>query len=71
MIWVVFPLKHVCKHPPTLHNTSQPCSINGNPVARTPHVDTLFQEGMSFSTAYAPASVCTPSRAGLLTGRCV
>ena len=35
----------------------------------TPHLDWLAQHGMRFSDAHVTASVCTPSRAGLLTGR--
>lgn len=35
----------------------------------TPHVDRLASEGMRFSEYYAPAPNCSPSRAGLLTGR--
>jgi arylsulfatase A len=42
-----------------------------NPAARThtPAIDKLISEGISFSDAHASASVCTPSRYGLLTGR--
>mgnify|MGYP006285178939 CR=1 FL=1 len=35
----------------------------------TPHIDTLAAEGIRFTQFYVPATVCTPSRAGLLTGR--
>lgn len=35
----------------------------------TPHIDQLAKEGMRFTDAHAPASVCVPSRYGLLTGR--
>jgi arylsulfatase A-like enzyme len=34
----------------------------------TPHIEALAAEGALFTQAYAPAPVCTPSRAGLLTG---
>ena len=34
----------------------------------TPHLDRLAGEGLRFLQAYAPAPVCTPSRAGLFTG---
>lgn len=42
-----------------------------NPRARTPtpHIDGLAQKGIVFTDAHASASVCTPSRYGLLTGR--
>jgi len=36
---------------------------------KTPNIDRLATEGMRFSTAYLPASVCSPSRYSLLTGR--
>lgn len=35
----------------------------------TPHINTLTQEGVLFTNAYVTASVCAPSRTGLLTGR--
>lgn len=35
----------------------------------TPNLDRLAGEGLRFTSFYAPASVCTPSRVGLLTGR--
>ena len=35
----------------------------------TPHLDALRAEGMRFTDLHAGASVCTPSRASLLTGR--
>ncbi len=42
-----------------------------NPLARTktPAIDQLIGQGITFSEAHASASVCTPSRYGLLTGR--
>ncbi|MHA7128119.1 sulfatase [Algoriphagus namhaensis] len=41
----------------------------GNPFNLTPHLDQLAKEGMLFTDAYASAPVCSPSRAGLLTGK--
>lgn len=35
----------------------------------TPNFDRLAREGLSFTSFYSPAAVCTPSRAGFLTGR--
>lgn len=34
----------------------------------TPNIDNLASQGMSFTQAYAPGSVCSPSRYALLTG---
>lgn len=36
---------------------------------RTPNIDRLAKEGMQFLDANTPASVCTPTRYALLTGR--
>lgn len=41
----------------------------GNPDVRTPNLDRLASEGMSFPNAYANTPVCGPSRASLLTGQ--
>ena len=38
-------------------------------LVRTPHIDRLALDGMRFTDANTPSSVCTPSRYGLLTGR--
>jgi len=43
--------------------------IYGHPTIRTPNLDRMAAEGMKFTQFYAAASVCTPSRAGLMTGR--
>ncbi len=39
----------------------------GNPTIRTPNIDRLAREGMTFSNAYAVSGVCSPTRAALLT----
>ncbi|MCO6490093.1 MAG: sulfatase-like hydrolase/transferase [Phaeodactylibacter sp.] len=41
----------------------------GHPTIRTPHLNRMAAEGTRFTQFYVAASVCTPSRAGLLTGR--
>ena len=36
---------------------------------KTPHLDKLASQGMTFTDSHSGASVCTPTRYGLLTGR--
>jgi len=38
-------------------------------LVRTPHIDRIADAGMRFTQAYTPASICTPTRYGFLTGR--
>lgn len=40
----------------------------GDPLARTPHVDGLANEGMVFRTAWSVAPVCAPARTAIITG---
>ena len=42
-----------------------------NPEAKapTPNIDRLAREGMRFTDAHSPSTVCTPTRYSLLTGR--
>jgi len=41
----------------------------GGKEISTPHIDAIAKGGVRFTDAYVSASVCAPSRAGLLTGR--
>jgi arylsulfatase A-like enzyme len=41
----------------------------GAPDIRTPHIDRLAARGTRFTDFYANGSTCTPTRAGLITGR--
>ena len=38
-------------------------------LVRTPEIDTLAKEGVRFTDACTPSSVCSPTRYGLLMGR--
>jgi len=41
----------------------------GHPTINTPNLDKMAYEGQKWTQFYSASSVCTPSRAGLLTGR--
>jgi arylsulfatase A-like enzyme len=41
----------------------------GHPAIATPHLDRMADEGQRWTDFYAAAPICSPSRAGLLTGR--
>jgi arylsulfatase A len=41
----------------------------GHPHIKTPHLDQMARDGMRLTDCYAAAPVCSPSRAGMLTGR--
>lgn len=41
----------------------------GSPFYKTPNIDQLATEGIKFTDAYAACTVCSPSRAAILTGR--
>lgn len=42
---------------------------NGHPVIKTPNLDRFAAEGTKLTDCHAAAPVCSPARAGLLTGR--
>ena len=44
-------------------------SCFGNPYFRTPEIDRLAAEGMRLTDFHSSGTVCSPTRAGLLTGR--
>lgn len=41
----------------------------GNPVVRTPSIDSLAQRGIRFTNNYVANPVCMPNRASIMTGR--
>jgi arylsulfatase A-like enzyme len=44
-------------------------SCFGNPYFQTPNIDRLAKEGMRWTDFHTSGTVCSPTRAGLLTGR--
>ncbi len=44
-------------------------SLYGNKTIETPNIDAIGKEGVVFTEGYISSPVCSPSRAGLLTGR--
>jgi len=43
--------------------------LSGHPDAKTPHLDKLFRSSAYLVNAFTTTPVCSPSRAGLMTGR--
>ncbi len=43
--------------------------LYGNEIIRTPNIDRLASEGITFSNAYCNAPICSASRQSLLTGK--
>ncbi len=41
----------------------------GSGTIKTPHIDKMAREGRRFTNAYVTASICSPSRAGMISGR--
>jgi arylsulfatase A-like enzyme len=47
----------------------QDLGCQGSPDIRTPHIDSLAKNGIRCTSGYVSSCMCSPSRAGLLTGR--
>lgn len=43
--------------------------FTGSKQIKTPHIDAIAKDGVVFTDGYVSAPVCSPSRAGLITGR--
>ncbi len=43
--------------------------FNGNTIIKTPNLDKLSAEGLTFSNFYSGGPVCSPTRGTCLTGR--
>jgi len=43
--------------------------VFGSTMIKTPNLDRMAREGAKLTTFYASANICTPSRAGIMTGR--
>ena len=44
-------------------------SCQGNPQVPTPNIDSLAKSGIRFTSGYVSGPYCSPTRAGLMTGR--
>jgi len=44
-------------------------SVNGNPHLKTPHIDKLAAEEVNFKNYFCTTSLCSPSRASILSGK--
>lgn len=49
-------------------HASKAISCYGHGINHTPHIDRLAKEGMRMNHCYVSNSICTPSRAAILTG---
>ena len=47
----------------------QDYSFMGHPAVRTPHLDRLAAQSLTFTRGYVPSSLCCPSLASIITGR--
>ena len=50
-------------------HAAQAISAYGSKLIRTPNIDRLANEGMRFENCFVTNSICTPSRAAIITGK--
>src|SRR5215831_12534435 len=50
-------------------HAAQAISAYGSRLIKTPNIDRLAKEGMKFENCFVTNSICTPSRAAILTGK--
>ena len=50
-------------------HASHAISAYGSRINRTPHIDRLAKEGARLANCFCTNSICTPSRAAILTGQ--
>ena len=73
--WAAAPTAFAAQHPNIVFlladdmGYGDPTANNSRSRIPTPNIDRIAREGIRFTDAHAPASVCVPSRYGLLTGR--
>ena len=46
-------------------------SLYGSPFVETPNIDAIGKNGVVFQEGYVTSPICSPSRAGLLTGSAI
>ena len=44
-------------------------TVNGSDYYQTPHIDNLANDGIRFTNAYAACTVCSPTRAAIMSGK--
>ena len=52
----------------TDNQSEQVLGAYGNDDIKTPHIDSLAEDGMLFRQAFSASGVCSPTRATLMTG---
>jgi arylsulfatase A-like enzyme len=50
-------------------HAAQAISAYGSKLIKTPNIDRLAKEGMKFENCFVTNSICTPSRAAIITGK--